>query len=245
MVRSRATAGLFVTGTDTDVGKTFVTCWIARQMRAAGLKIGAYKPACSGCQTASTGEKVWLDVQYLRSATGDVFEESLICPQRFAAPLAPPAAAALEGRQVDEQLLASGLDAWKGRVDYLLIEGVGGLLCPLGETLTVLDLVATSGYPLLIVSRMSLGTINHTLLTIEVARARGIPIAGVLMNQSTAAEDISPDNRNPELIARYGRVPVLGVLPQDAHGGLRQGAAATTINWPNLFAEARMSGPQG
>lgn len=231
--------GLFVTGTDTDVGKTFVTSWIAQELYRAGLRVGAYKPACSGSDVLPDGRRVWSDVRILQQATGDVFKEQEICPQCFAAPLAPPVAAAREGRAVDEQLLLAGRDAWHGRVDYLLVEGVGGLLCPLTDRLTILDLVVDCGFPLLIVSRMNLGTINHTLLTIEAARRRGVSIAGVLMNQSTPDEDISPENRNPELIARYGRVPVLGIMPWEGQGGLRQGDHRATIDWIDLFTEAR------
>lgn len=202
--------GLFVTGTDTDVGKTWVTCLIASHLRAQSASVGVYKPACSGSQQEN-GHTYWADIRALSAATGDQFPTERICPQRFHAPLAPPVAASEEGQQVDAELLRRGIDWWNSEVENLLIEGVGGLLCPLTESEVVADLAKATGFPVLIVARAGLGTINHTLLTIEAAKARGLVVAGVVLNHA-AAESIEPDfvSSNAKQIADYGNVRVLG-----------------------------------
>ena len=171
--------GLFVTGTDTDVGKTWVSCLAVRQLREAGHSVGVYKPACSGATTAGDGLPVWEDVRELAAASEMSVPDSRICPQRFTAPLAPPVAAAREGLQVDSGLLRSGAAWWRGRADCLVVEGVGGLLCPLTGDEVVADVAADLGFPLLIVARGGLGTINHALLTLESAQRAGWSCAGL------------------------------------------------------------------
>jgi dethiobiotin synthetase len=205
--------GLLITGTDTGVGKTFAACGIVRALREQGLRVGAYKPACSGGETRADGTLSWPDVDLLASALAADARSKQICPQRFAAPLAPPAAAALEQRRVDERLLTAGVEAWRGAADLLIIEGVGGLLCPLSEHLTVADFAERIGVPLVIVAALRLGVINHTLLTLEVARARGLPVAGVLLNQ-VGPDDGSNASSIAEITVRGG-AKVLGVLPFD------------------------------
>ena len=114
--------GLFVTGTDTGVGKTWVTAMVARHLVQQEIQVGAYKPTASGSQNGR-----WADVDVLREAIGGRFPEERICPQRFDAPLAPPEAARLENREIDPGLLRSGALWWSDQVDTLLVEGVGGL----------------------------------------------------------------------------------------------------------------------
>jgi dethiobiotin synthetase len=218
------TAGLFITGTDTGVGKTHLTCLIAREMLARGVVVGAYKPVCTGCEIAPDGTAHWPDVEALADGLGDRFPIDRICPQRFRAPLAPPVAAQEEGRTVDAALLRAGAAWWDGRVELLLVEGVGGLYCPLTETRTVVELAKELAFPILIVARLGLGTINHTLLTVEAAERRGLRIAGIILNETDrAATDLSATT-NPREIAARCRSPVLGVLRHnDARGLLREG----------------------
>ena len=220
---------MFVTGTDTNVGKTYVTAHIARHFRAAGRRVGAYKPVCSGAiataeSDSSTPGWQWDDVNQLQAAIGGDVDHSRISPQRFLAPLAPPQAAHLEGKYVDSQLLRSGVEWWLPRVELLLVEGVGGLLCPLTHTETVADLATDFfrryEWPLLVVARATLGTINHTLLTLEVAAARGLPVAGVLLNEAVpAGHDASIATNAAEIEQRSG-VPVWGIVPHGLTSGL-------------------------
>ena len=226
-------SGLFVTGTDTEVGKTHVASLIARELLTDGVRVGAYKPACSGSETDSQGRHVWLDVDALCAAIGGGFPPERICPQRFAAPLAPPVAARLEERTVDARLLRTGADWWRGRVDLLLCEGVGGLLCPLTASETVADLASDLGFPLIVVARLGLGTINHTLLTVEAARQRGLPVAGIVLNQTTPGDDLSSETNATEIATRVD-VPVLGVVQHDQHVCLLQDGRPIKIDWSSL-----------
>jgi dethiobiotin synthetase len=216
--RTAPTRGLFVTATDTGVGKTHLTALIARSLIELGVRVGAYKPVCSGAEVAADGAITWNDVTVLSEALGGGVDAQRICPLRLQAPLAPPVAARLESKRIDFQSLVEGTRWWNGRVEVLLVEGVGGLLCPLTETQTIADLAVALGYPLLIVTRLGLGTINHTLLTIEAARTRGLKIRGIVFNE---AEPLPPEFRfdeNPTEIASRTNVRVLGIV---RHGGTK------------------------
>ena len=231
--------GLFITGTDTGVGKTHVTCLIARQLIAAGVETAAYKPVCSGGEKkhAATSHGMndveWDDIIRLSAATGGKWSDETICPQRFLAPLAPPIAAKMEGRIVDFPLLVTGSHKFPG-AEVILVEGAGGWLSPLTESATVADLALALTLPILIVARAGLGTINHTLLTIESVRARGLPIAGVVLNEVVpAGDDISYRTNGDEIHAR-GSVPVFGIVPHGTKFDLHQGGRSVTIYWQSL-----------
>jgi len=203
--------GLFITGTDTDVGKTFVTALIARELRRDGVRVGVFKPACSGAVEID-GQTRWQDVETLADSAG-VDAGDQVCPLRFKAPLAPPLAARQENRSVDESAMRHGLLAWRDRSDVLLVEGVGGLLCPLTETNTVADFAAWTAFPVLVVARLGLGTINHTCLTIEAAQRRGLSIAGVILNDGDNQAGTPAARTNPDELERRLDIPVLGIVP--------------------------------
>jgi len=150
----------------------------------------------------------------LHDALGGMFARERICPQRFNAPLAPPVAARLQGKTVDAALLRSGIDWWRERADFLVVEGAGGLLSPLTESECVADLAVSCGLPLIIVARLSLGTINHTLLTIEAAHSRDLAIAGIILNQPAASDDGDRSvASNPEELQRRCAAPIVAILP--------------------------------
>jgi dethiobiotin synthetase len=226
--------GLFITGTDTGVGKTYLTCQIVAACGEAGVRVGAYKPACSGSEVDANGQRYWPDVAALAAALPTKVPWDQICPQCFQVPLAPPSAAAAEERSVDAALLEQGVDRWRNEVDLLVVEGVGGLLCPLTETETVADLAGRLGFPLVIVSALRLGVINHTLLTIEAARQRRLPIAGVFLNE-TGPDDGSNSSSIAEITAR-GTVPVLGIIPFEKEHLLRPCEAIRKIHWTEVAA---------
>lgn len=236
--------GLFITGTDTSVGKTQVASAIVRACRERGLRVGAYKPVCTGSLANADAQPVWEDVSRLAAALGEGPADigdltNRICPQCFDAPLAPPASAAAEGRTVDDRRLAGGIDAWRDHADLLIVEGVGGLLCPLTETTTVAALAAALEFPLVIVAALRLGCINHTLLTLEVARSRGLPIAGVLLNQ-VCDDDGSSASSIAELTARI-TAPLLGVLPFQEDDELRAPELIRRIDWLQLSLTAPLN----
>jgi dethiobiotin synthetase len=199
------TPGLFITGTDTGVGKTYVGALIAKTLVAAGHRVGVYKPAASGCPMLD-GKLVSEDAIALWNAAGRPGEFERVCPQQFAAPLTPHLAAQIEGKQLDANLLRNGIHYWQERSDIVIVEGAGGLLSPLGPCEYVADLVHVFGYPLVIVSRNSLGTINHTLQTLIAAATLhgGLPVAAIVLNHPApaSADDISLTTNRDELATR-------------------------------------------
>ncbi len=199
-----STRGLFITGTDTEVGKTHVAALIARDLAAAGHRVGVYKPVASGCRLEAE-QLVADDAVALWEAAGRPGELQRVCPQRFLAPLAPHLAAKEEGKTLDIQLMVDGLDYWTERSDIVVVEGVGGLMSPLGEDAYVADLAEEFGFPLVIASKNVLGTISQTLQTLITAAAFGneLPIAGVVLNNPTPpSNDPSRDSNRAELAAR-------------------------------------------
>jgi dethiobiotin synthetase len=202
--------GLFITGTDTGVGKTYVGAMIARSLADGGHRVGVYKPAASGC-TRENGDLVSADAVTLWNAAGRPGDLDRVCPQRFAAPLAPHLAAREEGKQLDVDLLRQGIEYWRDRSDVIVVEGAGGLMSPLGAEQYVADLATELGFPLIVVSRNVLGTINQTLQTLIAAEFRGgLPVAGVVLNHVAppSADDVSLATNRRELAARLS-APVL------------------------------------
>jgi dethiobiotin synthetase len=198
--------GLFITGTDTNVGKTYVAALIARWLVAAGRRVGVYKPAASGCPRDAGGRLVSEDAVALWDAAGQPGEFGKVCPQSFAAPIAPHLSARAEGREIDAGLLRGGLDYWLARSDIVLVEGAGGLMSPLGESEYVADLAHDFAFPLVVVSRNILGTINATLQTLITASVYrgGMKVAGVVLNHRlpSSAGDVSLASNRAELAAR-------------------------------------------
>jgi len=209
--------GLFITGTDTEVGKTYVAALIARSLCAAGRRVGVYKPAASGC-TKVNGPLVSDDAVLLWEAAGRPGELDRVCPQRFRAALAPHLAAREEGREVDAELLRTGVEYWQARSDIVLVEGAGGLMSPLGDDEYVADLADALGFPLVVVARNALGTINHTLQTLIAAATfrDGLPIAGIVLNHPTPPADDPSTESNRRELARRAVPPVLAEVAWQA-----------------------------
>ncbi|GIX03657.1 MAG: hypothetical protein KatS3mg113_0663 [Planctomycetaceae bacterium] len=215
----RPLRGLVITGTDTGVGKTWVTVRLLQRLQAQGWRVGAYKPACSGAEGSCSPTPYWEDVEALLTAStlpaGFSLDElrDWVCPQRFLAPLAPPLAAALEQREMDRELLLYGWHRWQGQVDAVLIEGAGGWFCPMTSTETFADLAVHWKLPVLIVARRTLGTINHTLLTIEAVRQRGLSVVGIILNEPCPITTDPSVPMNAAEIARRGRTHILAEFP--------------------------------
>jgi len=188
--------GYFVTATDTGVGKTFVTAALAAALRARGRDVAVFKPVQSGALADDPA--------------GDAALLGADCVYAFRAPLAPLVAARKEGRQIELEPILERARALEREHEMLLVEGAGGLLVPLSDDLDLAGLVAALGLPLVVVARAGLGTVNHTLLTIEVARARGLEIAGVVLNGDG---DESTDD-NPALIEARSGARVLARIPR-------------------------------
>ncbi len=213
-----STPGLFITGTDTGVGKTRVACCIARWLVAAGYRVGVYKPVASGC-AMEAGRAVAEDALNLWHAAGRPGDLEQVCPQRFLAPLAPPLAAREEDKRVDADLLRSGLDVWKSGSDIVLVEGAGGLMSPLSEEDYVADLAYEFGFPLVVVAPNGLGVINQTLQTLITAATfrEGMDVAGIVLNDLGRDASTDPSLRsNRQQLADRCIPPLLAELGYQA-----------------------------
>jgi dethiobiotin synthetase len=203
--------GLFITGTDTGVGKTQVTAALAVGLQARGLCVGVMKPAETGCPMEQ-GSLMAQDAIFLRQVSGCQAPQELVTPYTFLEPLAPAVAAEHEGRAIDIEHIIHCYMALAKEHDIVLVEGAGGLLVPLTQQESFLDLAARLDLPLLVVARNMLGTINHTALTVMVAAQRCRVLGTVLNTLSPGIEDASQTS-NSASIQRWGRAPLLGVLP--------------------------------
>ncbi len=179
---------LLVTGTDTGVGKTWISSLLVRQLQQHRLRVGAYKPVCSGAEIDQHGNTAWSDVEALRAACGNQPPIDHVCPQRFQAAVAPNVAATLEGRTVDDDRLLKGTDVWKPLVDWLVVEGAGGIFCPLSDRSTVMELAQQLHGQIIVVAANRLGVINHTRLTVEILKSRGLAVTAIVLNEIAATE---------------------------------------------------------
>ena len=202
---------LFVTATDTEVGKTAVASALAVLLRRRGWNVGVMKPIASGCDEAAGG-LVSADGLCLAKAAGVDDPHELICPIRLRHPLAPMAAAELEGRTLDLSAIRSAVAELAARHDSLIVEGIGGIMVPITADWTVLDLAAELAAPVLVVARAGLGTINHSLLTVEALRSRGLGVAAVLLNSPAPSTGGLAEETNADVIARTSGAPVIGPL---------------------------------
>jgi len=224
-----APRGLFVTGTDTGVGKTFVSCLLLAGLRARGLRAAGLKPVETG-----VGPDGPQDAQALRRASGARLPLAAHCPLALPLPAAPEVAAAAAGVAIDLGALDAAHAALAARHDFVLVEGAGGIRVPLGAGLDMADLAARWRLPLLVVARAALGTVNHTLLTLREAEARGLAVAGVVISHAAPISEADAANLGalrtrlgPQLV---GEIPPLrpgAEAPPDALALDRILAAAT------------------
>lgn len=220
--------GLFITGTDTDAGKTYVGALIVRSLVAQGRRVGVYKPAASACRhdPANAANLICDDAVALWEAAGRPGELDAVCPQKFVAPLAPHLAARAEGAELDADRMRSGVEYWRERSDVVVVEGAGGLFSPLGDDELNIQLACDFGWPLVIVAANRLGTIHGVLATVAAARGHSpaLPIAAVILSDVTPDDgrDASRATNAAELRKHLARVPVLEV---------RHGQTALDSNW--------------
>ena len=207
------TPGLFITATDTEVGKTVAACAIAAALKREGRKVGVCKPVASGCR-AERNDLVNADAEALAHFADCRLPLNTINPVRYRRPLAPAAAAELEGRPFDERAVADALRAIADEHDVVLVEGVGGIMVPLDAERTVLDLMAAIDYPVVVVARGDLGTLNHTAMTCELLRQRGVRLAGIVVNRYDPESPDASVTSNPMWLARQNRTALLATLPR-------------------------------
>ncbi len=220
--------GVFVTGTGTEVGKTVVAAAIARTISTSGASVAVFKPAVTGLdelpadgtqssdidrfQSRRPGDEP--DHALLRRAAGSGQSDDEIAPYRYGPAASPHLAAALAGEKIDPERLVASARAAAAGADALVCEGVGGLLVPLCRDYLVRDLAVELALPLVIAASPGLGTINHTLLTIEAARAAALEVVAVVLTP-WPDEPTPIEQSNRETIATLGAVPVKTLPPLD------------------------------
>jgi len=239
--------GIFITGTDTGVGKTVIACGIARLLKSWGVNVGVMKPVASGDRNdairlikasgmltsspAGSGRGP-MDPRLRHAGMTALLD--LVNPQFFKAPLAPSAAAGLEGRHVRSEIIYKAYWHLSKKYDVMVVEGAGGVKVPLGESTYMTDLIEALRLPALVVSRTALGTINHTLLTLEALAAEKVPVVGVLFNGGTGKTPA--EKTNPEVLQDHTTVQVLGSLRKQ--GSVSPDATARALSRLPLLVKA-------
>lgn len=209
-VINRPSKGIFVTGTDTGVGKTIVSAALSHFLTMRGLNVGVMKPVESGVTDPSGLGNDGKLLQWAANSTDAIRE---ISPYRLKASLSPAQAAKSEGCFIDFSELVSTAKSLEERHDYLVVEGAGGLMTPLSGGLLMADLALAIGLPLLLITTPRLGTINHTLLTIFAAQQMGIPIAGYIINRMPLDPNDAEES-SPHSLSSLASADILGVLPE-------------------------------
>jgi dethiobiotin synthetase len=221
--------GVFVTGTDTEVGKTIVTAGLASLLIHDGLDIGVMKPIETGCPKKN-GRLVPRDAAFLKAVSGSKDGLSLINPYRFSKPLAPLIAAGIDHKEIKIGKIFLAYEELRGKHDITFVEGAGGLLVPLTGKLTNLDLILKLALPIIVVVGSKLGAVNHTLLTLNWARENGIKIIGLVINRpnpNPSPRKNLAEKTNPMLIRSFAGVPILGEVPH-----------IPLISRPHLFSKS-------
>ena len=198
--------GVFVTGSDTGVGKTVIAGAIAAAIKAHGLDVGVMKPVASGAKEKE-GKLVSEDAVYLKKIIDSTDDDALVNPILLKPPLAPAMAASKTGVPIDIDKIWKAYEELTNKHDFVVVEGIGGLMVPIDETMLVADMVLKMDLALVIVSRDYLGTINHTLLTVEYARSRNLRIKGIVINMLKNGDDFVRE------IEKHSSVPILGTIP--------------------------------
>jgi len=217
--------GIFITGTDTGVGKTYVAAGIATELKLRGVNVGVMKPAETGCGTRE-GRLVPRDALRLMRAAHVRDSLALVNPYRFKKPLAPSIAAELENKEIDPNTIVTAYRKLRSRHDVMLVEGAGGIMVPLRRDYSFLDLAQALGLPVVIVAKPGLGTINHTLLTIAAIRERSLSVAGIVINYAREQKTGQAETTSPAVIEKISGVKIWGILP---HGSRQFTALAEHV----------------
>ncbi|MGM0380757.1 MAG: dethiobiotin synthase [bacterium] len=205
----------FVTGTDTGIGKTVFTALAVAALNLRGDKAGMMKPVQTGCFEREK-KLVAPDLEFVQRCCGNKYEDEilkLMCPLRFRKPASPHLAAAVENRQINPEQIIDTYGRLTEKFDELIVEGAGGIMVPITEDYLMLDLMVELDIPVILVSRSGLGTINHTLLSLEVLAEKGVEIAGVFFNNPDSAQWTAVEKDNARIIKKIGNLDVTGRLP--------------------------------
>jgi dethiobiotin synthetase len=231
--------GIFITGTDTGVGKTFVACALARLLCESGYRVGVMKPAETGCDCGD-GEIAPRDARALKAAAGCEVSLDQICPYQFREPLAPSVAAERERRRIDVERLMDIYREIGAAHDITLVEGAGGLMVPLLPSYTYADFANALKLPVIVVAANKLGVLNHLLLTLEHASCKGLSVLGYILNDTERAPSLAGET-NREALFSLTAAPCLGELSYAgaAAGETAEAGAALDTHFLNPFLPRR------
>jgi dethiobiotin synthetase len=218
------TKGFFITGTDTGVGKTVIVAALVKSIGLLGYSVCGMKPIETGCKKSefrvqSSRLKVQKeklipsDGMFLREIAGMDDSIDLVTPITFENPLAPMVASDIEGIPVDIDKIHKAYKELSKKYDVVIIEGIGGLLVPVRKDYFVLDLARDFRLPLIVVSRPGLGTLNHTMLTVNYAIKEDLNVAGIIINYTRPPKDTIDEETNPEVIKQISPIPLIGIFP--------------------------------
>jgi len=234
------TNGLFITGTDTGVGKTVIAGAIAKILTDHNLRVGVFKPIATGCNNNWEG-LISTDTEFLADCANSDLTLSTITPVGYRTPAAPIVSAAYDGPAINFQKISAAYKDICTHSDVVIVEGIGGARVPLTAEFDVLDLAVEFDLPVVIVARPNLGTINHTLMTIDCVRAAKLKIAGIVINGYDATKTNTAEETAEHIIAQCGNVNVLAVVPFDETVDIEQPSLGETlipslsdIDWPEL-----------
>jgi dethiobiotin synthetase len=210
--------GIFVTATDTETGKTIISGHIASAICSLGYDAGVMKPVASGCvckKDPVTGEEKLIseDAELLAKLSGSTDPLEEITPLCFREPLAPMPAAQIENRPVDLDLVRQAWTRLSARHEFMVVEGIGGVMVPITAGYYLLDMIVEFGLPALVVTRAGLGTLNHTILTVNTLRANGVEVAGLIMNECKPSERGPAEKTNPAVLEKCLDLSVICTIP--------------------------------
>ena len=209
--------GLFVIGTGTDVGKTYVTGLLVKKLQQAGVRAAYYKAAMSGNEPRPDGSLHAGDAEAVQAVSGILQPVSSMCPYVYAHAYSPHLAARLEGGPVDPSVVLAGYQALEQKYDYITAEGSGGILCPIRwdeQKIWLEDLIRMLDLPCLLIADAGLGTINHVGLTAAYLKARQIPVQGLIFNRYRPGDVMHEDN--VAMCRELTGLPVLALVPEGA-----------------------------
>lgn len=198
---------IFITGTDTGVGKTVVTAALASCLQNNGYRVGVVKPVQTGTELPGL-----MDIQFVYKVLRRPYKIEEVCYYRMSLPLSPMTASELLGEDIDLDLIRESFNEFSEKHDYVIVEGAGGIMVPISSDYFMLDLAEDLGLAVIIVSRPGLGTVNHTLLTAEIIKGRGIELPGFVISSFPRDPGIA-EKTNPEAIEKTGGLKLLGVIP--------------------------------
>lgn len=233
--------GLFITATDTEVGKTVVTCAIAAALRRQGVRVAVCKPVATGCRREREG-LVSDDAEALAHFADCRLPLDVINPVRYREPLAPAVAAERKKEPIDWQAIDDSLRRLAADHDVVLVEGVGGLLTPLDNRRTVLDLAKHLRLPTVVVTRPVLGTLNHTAMTCRLLRNARLRLAGLVLNRYDPDTRDLAEATNPRWLSKQNSARILATLPETPGVAPEQAKlpetvieAAATADWRSVM----------